>query len=56
MYGKDRQYYYIHLPIKERLGFGTSEFTVVPDEFSPATLRLAPGSPDDTESQDSEPE
>lgn len=44
------------VPIKERLGFGTSVFTVVPDEFSPATLRLAPGSPDDTESQVEKPQ
>lgn len=34
------------VPIKERLSFGTAEFTIVPDEFAPATIRLAPGSPD----------
>ncbi|MEL7483609.1 MAG: hypothetical protein AAFN41_04570 [Planctomycetota bacterium] len=34
------------IPIRERLGFGTSEFTVVDDEFSPATIRLAPGTPE----------
>ncbi|MEL6499217.1 MAG: hypothetical protein AAF937_07910 [Planctomycetota bacterium] len=34
------------VPIRERLGFGTSEFTIVPDEFAPATIRLAPGTLD----------
>ncbi len=31
------------VPIRQRLGFGTSEFTIVADEFAPATIRLAPG-------------
>lgn len=35
------------VPIRERLGFGSSAYTIVDDEFAPATLRLAPGTPDD---------
>ncbi len=36
------------VPIKQRLGFGTSEYTIVDDEFAPATIRLAPGGPNDS--------
>ncbi|MEO1584983.1 MAG: hypothetical protein AAFR96_10490 [Planctomycetota bacterium] len=36
------------IAIRERLGFGDTELTVVPDEFSPATIRLIEGPPDDS--------